>query len=381
MLQEVGAAGLDVRSDPSHHNPNEMPQVDLEDLKVQDPAENEPNNPPVEYSITVYPADFTLEVLHNKINRNTITYPKFQRNYVWSIKQASRLIESFLIGLPVPPIFLYTDENEKMHVIDGRQRLQSIIYFFKGTFVNCRGIEKKFQLDSLNKHSQFFEKCFEDLSSTHRERLQNAVLRAMVVKQHKPDDTTSMYHIFERLNTGGTRLTDQEVRNAVYHGSFSEFLDLINRYDNWRIILGKKNFDQKQKDKQLILRYMSLYHDEKNYTKPMRDFLSTFMKKYRNANNEFLKQEERQFKATCDLIVKHLGTKRPLNPTGPLNAAVFDSIFVSFAKNLNTVPTDIRSRIKSLIEDTEFLDLVGSATTDQPTVEKRLEMANSRLFT
>ena len=347
---------------------------------MQDPAEDEQNDPPVEYSITVYPADFTLEVLHNKINKNTIIFPEFQRNYVWNIKQASRLIESFIIGLPVPQIFLYTDENGKMRVIDGRQRLQSINYFFKGIFVDPRGIEKKFQLDGLNKHSPLFEKCFEDLSSRHQELLQNAVLRAMVVNQHKPDDTTSMYHIFERLNTGGTKLTDQEVRNAVYHGSFSKFLNSINYYHNWRIILGKENPDKKQRDKQLILRYMSLYHESKNYTKPMRDFLSTFMKKYRNPSKEFLRQERERFEATCDLIIKHLGTKRPLNPTRPLNAAVFDSIFVSFAKNLTTIPDDIKDRTKLLIMNNDFLDLVDSATTDPLTVSKRLQMANSRLF-
>ena len=377
MPQEVEAREIGVYGGTSTYQSIGETLVESRDLEVQDPAEDEQNEPPIEYSIKVYPADFTLEVLHNKINKETIIFPEFQRNYVWNIRQASRLIESFIIGLPVPQIFLYTDENEKLRVIDGRQRLQSIHYFFKGTFIDSRGTEKKFRLDGLNKHSLFFEKSFEDLSSIYQERLQNAVLRAMIVDQLKPDDTTSMYHIFERLNTGGTKLTDQEVRNAVYHGSFSKFLNSINTYPNWRAILGKQNPDQRQKDTQLILRYMSLYHESENYTKPMRDFLSTFMKKYRKPDKKFLKQEKKRFETTCDLIVEHLGIKRPLNPSGSLNAAVFDSIFVSFAKNHTTIPDNIKVKIESLITNKEFVDLVDSATTDPPTVRKRLEMANS----
>ena len=354
--------------------------TESEELIVRDPAEGEKNEPPIEYLITVYPADFTLEVLYAKMKKGGIVFPEFQRNYVWNIRQASRLIESFIMGLPVPPIFLYTDETEKKIVIDGRQRLQSIRYFFDGVFGESDSNPKVFRLDGINEKSPLSKKRFVDLDSVIQERLQNAVLRTMVVTQHKPNDATSMYHIFERLNTGGTKLTDQEVRNAVYYGDFSKFLNKINKYSNWRAILGKTNPDQKQKDTQLILRYMSLYHGSANYKKPMRDFLSKFMETHRYPENSFLEQEKCRFEKTCDLIIKHLGSKRPLNSSGPLNAAVFDAIFVAFAKNCNSIPEDISGRIKSLVQNKEFIELVDSATTDPLTVNKRLRMANSTLF-
>ncbi len=357
-----------------------MIQATQSDELVKDPAEDEDDEPPTEYSITVHPADFTLEVLHTKLKKKTIIFPKFQRNYVWTMKQASRLIESFIIGLPVPPIFLYADENENLRVIDGRQRLQSIFYFFDGTFREPSGTTKDFQLDGLNKKSPLFKQRFQDLSSTQQERLQNAVLRAIIVTQLKPDDTTSMYHIFERLNTGGTKLTDQEVRNAVLHGKFSDFLNQVNAYPNWRLIIGKTNPDHRQRDTQLILRYMSLYHNISNYKKPMRDFLTKFMKSHRNDGDDFFKQEEERFKLTCDLIVRHLGKNRPLNPTGTLNVAIFDSIFIAFAKNKNPIPRDVSARARSLINNLDFVELVDSATTDPPTVTKRLQLANSKLF-
>ena len=92
---------------------------------------NDLDSVPTAYEVITYPADFTLEGLVNKYRKGTMIVPGFQRNYVWNIKQASRLIESFLLGLPVPAIFLFTDatKNEQL-VLDGQQRLKTLVYFF-----------------------------------------------------------------------------------------------------------------------------------------------------------------------------------------------------------------------------------------------------------
>src|SRR4051812_2571353 len=90
---------------------------------------------PPRYEIATYPADFTLEGLHAKWNAGDLVIPPFQRKFVWSQAQASKLIESFLVGLPVPAIFLYTERSsEKSLVVDGQQRLRTVFYFFDGSF-------------------------------------------------------------------------------------------------------------------------------------------------------------------------------------------------------------------------------------------------------
>src|ERR1051325_3248391 len=92
------------------------------------------NSPPT-YEINVYPADFTLEGLKKKLEDKELKLPEFQRSFVWTQKQASKLIESFLLGLPVPPVFLYVDRKDgKFLVVDGQQRLKTIQYFFDGYF-------------------------------------------------------------------------------------------------------------------------------------------------------------------------------------------------------------------------------------------------------
>ncbi|MGB7788042.1 DUF262 domain-containing protein [Methanoregula sp.] len=179
-----------------------------------------------DYQIFSYPADFTLEVLNNKMISGDIEVRPFQRQYVWKPYQATRLIESFLVGLPVPPIFLYIDSTtQKFNVIDGQQRLRTIQYFIKGQFgAEYKGKSTIFRLKELSPLSKWYNKTFQELSGEDKRKLLNCVLRAIVVKQLDPKDDTSIYHIFERLNTGGTLLTNQEIRNSIFQGTFNDLL-------------------------------------------------------------------------------------------------------------------------------------------------------------
>ncbi|MCX5802136.1 MAG: hypothetical protein NTU69_01155 [Proteobacteria bacterium] len=130
---------------------------------------------------------------------------------------------------------------------------------------------------------------------------------------------------------------------------------------------------------ELILRYNGLFHWGKDYKKPMKDFLSTFMKRNRNPSDKLIEQEQERFKKTCNLIVVSLGEK-PFNPRGALNAAVFDSVFVAFAKHLGSCPSDIRERYEALKADDDFNKYTRSSTTDIEVVKGRLEKAEEMLF-
>ena len=185
--------------------------LELEPITSED---EDYENAPSEYEISTYPADFTLEVLYQKWNANEFIIPEFQRSFVWKQVQASKLIESFLVGLPVPAVFLYTErKSQKYFVIDGQQRLKSIFYFFEGYYdEETNNHRRVFHLKGLSPESKFHGKKFDDLRDEDKRKLNNSVLRSFVVQQLNPDDDTSMYHIFERLNTGGTFLTNQEIR-------------------------------------------------------------------------------------------------------------------------------------------------------------------------
>lgn len=234
---------------------------------------------PPRYEIATYPADFTLEGLHAKWNAGDLVIPRFQRKFVWSLAQSSKLIESFLVGLPIPAIFFYTERSsEKSLVVDGQQRLRTAFYFFEGNFGEEKnGRRTVFRLKGLSEDSPYYDKTYADLEKSDEaaaRRLRNSVLRAFVVRQLDPHDDTSVFHIFERLNTGGTLLHNQEVRNAVCTGPFNELLHELNMDPRWRAIVGKDKPDTRMRDVELILRFFAFRHAVEHYEKPMKDFLS-----------------------------------------------------------------------------------------------------------
>lgn len=320
------------------------------------------------YRIGSYPSDPTLEGLKTKKERDEIVIPRFQRGWVWSPAQASRLVESFLLGLPVPSIFVYKEISGKQVVIDGQQRLRTIWGFFEGVLPDggpfyLRGVDP-----------QWNGKRYENLNETDRIRFRDSILRVVIIEQLDPEDVTSIYHIFERLNTGGTSLTPQEVRNSSYHGPLNDMLFGLNEYEKWRHIFGTINPDPRMRDHEIIIRFLAL--NEGGYSKPMKRFLNVFMANHQRERN--LEPYEKLFRDTCDRVLKCLGPK-PFHIKRGINVAVYDSVMVAFAKN-HKEPTDISSRYKRLLDNPSYRDAITAHTTDTDTVLERHELAQKVLF-
>ena len=245
------------------------PAIETIESEVEDAGASVPI-----YTIVSYPTDPTIEVILNRWNRNEIRIDEFQRGWVWSHTQASQLIESFLLGLPVPGVFLFRErESQQLLVIDGQQRLRTIQGYFKGCLPNV----PDFYLRDVD--ARWDGKRYEELDETDKVRLRDAVLRAIIVEQTDPDDDSSVYHIFERLNTGGTHLNPQEVRNSAAHGPFNNLIRELNCNSNWRLIFGRPVPDTRMRDIELVVRFLALFEDSAKYTKPMKTFLNAFMKK------------------------------------------------------------------------------------------------------
>jgi hypothetical protein len=334
------------------------------------------------YEVSSYPADFTLSVLFEKWNNDEILIRDFQRYYVWKPIQASKLIESFLLGLPVPGIFLYKEKaTQKLIVIDGQQRLMSVFGYFIGKFPGDDNFPdnkcKDFILDGVN--DKWKGKSYEELPIRDQRKLRDSVLRAIIINQIKPQDFSSISEIYFRLNTGGTTLTPQEIRNAIYSGDFNNLLKNLNLIEVWRRITGKENPDKRMRDVELILRFFGLYYDLKKYHKPMKAFLDEYMLDNRGLEKRGPREYEKLFNNTSEAIYNSLGPK-PFNIKRGINVAVYDSVMLAFAKNSRNIPENIRSRYNSLIKHDDYLSLVTSATTDVDVVRKRIEMAHKVLF-
>jgi hypothetical protein len=330
---------------------------------------------PFKYSITSYGADYPVDGLVKRISIRDIIIPKFQRGYVWSLREASRFVESLLLGLPVPSIFLSKEpETQKLLVIDGQQRLLSLRYFYDGIWPSTR---KEFALKGVP--SKFEGATYKSLPEDDRRRLDDSIVHAIVVKQDEPSgDSSSIYHIFERLNTSGVSLTSQEIRTAIHHGDFSDLLKDLNEEPAWRAVYGPIN--KLMRDQELILRFLALFYDAEKYSRPMKGFLNDFMG--RNKDLKLISGEKLHsaFVPTIEVIHNGIG-KRAFRLARVLNAAVFDAVMIGIARRLRRGPISdldtLKERYRNLLESSAFLAVAERATADEDSVSKRLALATA----
>lgn len=314
------------------------------------------------YEITNYPAFYTLAECARKYNQETGVFvvPEFQRHPVWNDQKKAKLIESFLLGLPVPPIFLYTEKGTTFKIIDGLQRVHTIYSFFNN----------EFKLVGLNKKSPYLNKRFVELSDEDKIKLENSILPATVIKQTNPLDDSSIYLIFERLNTGGEKLNNMEVRRCIGYGDFLKTLERVNLDGNWRKILGSDIPNNRFLDLELVLRVFALY--EKEYMSPMKSFLNEYMERNKNLSKTDVADK---FVHAVGLIYENLGD-RPFTLKGNKpNYSVLDSVIVSVMKKDDII--DLKKKFMDLLQEQSFKDIyeAGQGTMSTKSIKDRLEIA------
>lgn len=355
----------------------------VSDQNVFDDTETYDIAEPVQYNITSYGADFDVEGLVRRLRRGSVFVPDFQRGFVWSLRQSSQFVESLLLGLPVPGIFLAQDpETEKLMVIDGQQRLKTLHFFYSGTFgddARNGGPSRRFALRAVNPEFEGLE--YADLTERDQNRLDNSLLHATIVRQNSPDDgMSSIFHIFHRLNTGGERLTPQEIRQALYRGKLIDSVNELNGNADWRSIYGNEN--PRQKDRELILRFWAMYVGSDRYSAPMLGFLNEFAEENRDPSIEFLFEGRSAFASTVRAFNHALGRNAfRTEGTRQLNAAVFDSMAVGLARRIARqkgdvpVATEVAKIHDTLLRDEDYRESVAGGTAQSTSVEVRMRKA------
>lgn len=345
-----------------------------EDTDIEYDVEDEEEIIPFKYSISSYGVDYPVDSLVKRLNDYSIYVPSFERSYVWSITKASRFIESLLLGLPVPGIFLSKEqETQKLIVIDGQQRLRTLQYFYEGIFE-----PDKTQFALKGVPSQFEGSTYDSLKGEDRRRLDDSIIHATIVKQDVPsDDDSSIYHIFERLNTGGVLLHPQEIRASIYHGEFNDLLGQLNKNKSWRTVYG--DIDSRMRDHELILRFLALHFNLDSYKTPMKEFLNIYMGKNRHLKLQSKEEISKIFTDTIYLAVSYIGEK-VFKPKNRLNAAIFDSVMVGLAKRLekgeiHDIKT-LQERYESLLENESFISTVfKGGTASEELIKRRISLA------
>jgi Protein of unknown function DUF262 len=339
---------------------------------------------PYRYTITSYGADYPVDGLVKRLKSRDIMIPTFdpdadltgavegfQRRFVWTVPQCDRFIESLLLGLPVPGIFLVKQNDGRLLVLDGQQRLRTLQAFYDGVL---RGREYRL----ANVQPQYQGLTYQSLDVEDRRKLDDAIIHATVVRQDEPSaDESSIYLIFERLNSGGTNLQPQEIRVALYHGRFVRLLRELNDYVPWRTLYGKKS--SRLKDQELILRFFALLFERDRYQEPMKEFLNKFMGAQRDLQLIPDAKLRKIFTGTCDVVLEAIGA-RAFRIERVVNAAVVDSVMVGIASRIQSgglikSKESISEKYEQLIANDDYQRAVARSTADSANVEKRLGLA------
>ncbi len=340
---------------------------------------------PYVYSITAYGADYPVDSLVKRIDSGDIVVPRFswepddgseivgfQREYVWPRPKSDRFIESLLLGLPVPGIFLVREPSGRLLVLDGHQRLHTLKAFYAGVIHG-----QEYRLTAVEE--RFRDKRYRDLDVEDRRRLDDSIIHATVIRQDEPsEDQSSVYMIFERLNTGGVNLQPQEIRVALYHGELVRVLRELNDHPAWRRLYGKRS--RRLKDMEMILRFFAFHYHADSYSSPMKEFLNHYMARNKDLARQHEDELVRIFSDTVTVLDETVGAQA-FRPVRAVNAAVVDSVMTGLARRIKEGPISHSSQVAQeyarLMKNGDYRGAIETGTSQESNVATRLELATT----
>lgn len=348
------------------------------------------------------------ELINLYKNGELIIRPEYQRLFRWSEAQKTALIESILLSIPIPPIFVAEDKNGVWELVDGLQRISTFISFFgelKGSGwtidyqedIDRSGVEEEEEIDEesgeetgerktinkwtlqeggLVKSLQGFN--VDNLPTNLKINLKRAVCRVEILRG---ESSTSMkYELFKRLNSGGSKLTPQEIRNAIYRGvnpRLNELLLKVSKSEVFKYLTqlssGKLN---ELYDQELVLRFFAFYKNAENVNENMEKFLNDFMERtVQNANFDYDVYESLIMKV-LELIYQIEDNKIFRNERNLFVPAYFEGILIGVAQNIETYAEDLellKSKITQLKSDNDFKRYSGTASNSRSRIRNRLK--------
>ena len=346
-----------------------------------DPSDNDIGNE--EFSI--YPADikvdkdqysfFQLKRMLEKYNELKLN-PDFQREFVWSLKQQSELIESILMNIPLPLFYFAMDKKGIISVVDGLQRLTTVFTYMQDNF----SVGKVRYLKSI------IGKRFSDLQRTDQAKIEKYQIQAYIIQPSTPENVK--LDIFDRINKSGTALNKQEMRNALYMGKSTKLLKELSILEEFTIATDNKLNEKRMRDRYVVLRFISFFlwrnkdkypiEDSKFKTElsgDIDDFLAQYMQNINNMDDSYLENIKNIFKKTMQLackMYKNTAFMRDHDIQNPFNMIQFESLCYILASFCDIAPNRIpilKDSIEITLRDSFFQENLSRS----PNAKKRLE--------
>lgn len=315
-----------------------------------------------------------------KLNRqDLVTDPEFQRNRVWRFEQKSQFIESVLLNIPLPPIYVNQNREGKYILVDGLQRTSTFEEFV---------VDNGFALRDLRVLSDLNEKRFTDLPTLYQTKIEDKKFTVYVIKPSVP--LAMVYDIFHRINTGGTQLTRQEIRNCIYTGTPTRLLQKLSAKSYFRSAIGNGISPVRMKDQEAVLRCLAfrIFDYETDYKGDMDEFLGDTMVYIKTKmDDNGVQKLEHDFECVMRLTYEFFGEQNFRLPTkstkGRINIALMESVAYFFANTPKEILQQHKAKILEnydrLLSDPTYLDAIQSSTGDRKRVKNRFDLARKIL--
>lgn len=340
------------------------------------------DNIPLFESVRVTKKDFSIYELFRKYKKEQLILDvDFQRNTVWGYKQKCELIESILMGLPLPIFYLKQESNSTYIVVDGKQRLSTLFEFLSNDFA----------LKSLKILPFLNDKKFQDLTGElgiYQSQLEDYQVYSHVILPPTPDKI--LFDIFDRVNRGGTKLNKQEIRNALYHGRGLNMITTVTEskiFEEATRIEHKK--DVRMKGAYLLTRFFSFYlllnellykdGEKYEYTGDLDDLIEAALVQLNQTSLEKI-ENLRQMTMECLKMSKEIlgrgAFRRETNASKPINMNIFETTlyFMTLANNKNLSFERIEQGLRQVINNDIYLWCIGNSRDDPAKVTTRFAL-------
>lgn len=329
--------------------------------------------------VSVDSYDLSVRQLIDMYSAGDIYIPKeYQRQFVWDEDRESKLIESIFLGIPVPNLFMATNVDATWEIVDGVQRLCTLIHYIgNDELLEAIGKKASLKIVGLEKVAALRETKFKQLPKSIQLGFYNRPLRVTVLNDKSDEDVR--FDLFERLNTGGISLTAQEIRNCIFRGDYSESLKRLSVNSNFSACVKLKDSEQSNGTKEeLVLRFFAFLDQYKEFDHSVKDFLNSYMKKH--AKQGLGNSQNKLFDEVFAFIKKELprGIARGNRNLTPI--ILYEAIAVGTALAMRKNKRLRTGVLRQLVNDPKLKKLTTGATNSNKMVVGRIDYVAEALL-
>lgn len=324
--------------------------------------------------------DMTVRQIYEMFVENAIYVPpEYQRQFVWDQQRSSQLIESIFLGIPVPSLFMATNSDSTWEIVDGVQRMSTLIHFMAGTNADLLkrvNRDTVLSIKGLEKITELNGQLYSSLPKSLQLLFQTRPIRVTVLNDKS--DSNVRFDLFERLNTGGVLLTNQEIRNCIFRGQYNDQLKKLSTESHFKTAVKLKDSDTRNgTSEEYILRFFAYLDERQNFQHSVKNFLNDFMKE--NAQKKIAPAKVTLFKDTMAALAEAFPQGILRGQASTTSAVLYEALAVGLAEVIRSGKVVDTARLSNLVTDAMLRKLTTGATNSNRMLTGRIDHVIQKL--